>query len=311
MQTDTPLRIGTRASPLAMKQAEMVRDQLMDAHPDLRDRGIDLVSLSTKGDRIIDRPLAEIGGKGLFTEEIERGLYTGDVDLAVHSMKDVATQMPDGLVMEAILEREDIRDAFLSPKATHPRDLPDGSVIGTSALRREAQLRAAFPNLKVISFRGNVQTRLRKLDEGVADATLLALAGLKRLDMAEIVQHVFEPDELLPAVAQGAIGIQCHADREDIRTLLQPLNHAVSEITVNAERAMLAALDGSCRTPIASHARIDGERLIIDGLIARTDGSEVMRLGTSGAVSEAVALGHALGSELRKDAGDDFFSDIT
>ncbi|MGF1563221.1 MAG: hydroxymethylbilane synthase [Geminicoccaceae bacterium] len=309
MATAPKLRIGTRGSPLALAQTHMVRDLLAKAHDDLAEPGaIDVVVISTKGDRILDRALAEIGGKGLFTEEIEDGLRDGTLDLAVHSMKDMPTELPDGLIIDAMLPREDVRDAFICQRAGSLDDLPHGAVIGSASLRRKAQLLAMRPDLQIITFRGNVQTRLRKLAAGEVDATLLALAGLRRLNMADVATAIFDEQSLLPAVAQGAIGIECRADATRTRGWLATIDDKPTRTCVDMERAMLAALDGSCRTPIAGLARLSGDTIHLDGLVARTDGSEVLRTARDGASVDAVRLGRDAGEELKRRAGPGFFT---
>lgn len=300
------VRIGTRGSPLAVAQAAELRRRLSAAHvidPD----AIETVVIRTTGDRIQDRPLAEAGGKGLFTKEIEEALLNGRVDIAVHSAKDMPTWLPDGLALAAFLPREDVRDAFISRKAASLAALPPGAVVGTAALRREALVRRLRPDLQVVSLRGNVETRLRKLDEGAVDATLLALAGLKRLGRESAATAVLSVDDFPPAVAQGAIALEARVDDARIRTMLAPLNHPETAVAVTAERAFLAALDGSCRTPIAGYARIDGASVHFRGLIIRPDGSETLETSRTGAISEAVRLGTDAGTELKRRAPPDFF----
>jgi hydroxymethylbilane synthase len=299
------VRLGTRGSPLAMLQTEEVRDLLIAAHPGLT---VEIVEISVAGDRIQDRALAEVGGKGLFTKELDRAILDGRCDAAVHSMKDVETWLAEGIGLVAILEREDVRDAFLSPKAAGLADLPAGSKLGTSSLRRKAQILAKRPDLEVVLFRGNVQTRLKKLDEGVADATLLAMAGLNRLDMAHVATEPLAPETLLPAVAQGAVGVTTAEDRADLKALFAPLEHAESAAAVHAERAFLDVLDGSCHTPIAGLAEFSGGRVRFRGLVAREDGSEVLSTEREGPAGEAMALARDAGAELRAGMGDDFFA---
>ena len=314
MTTTPQLRIGTRGSPLALTQAEMVRDQLAQVHPHLAaPESVEIAVIKTSGDKFLDRPLADIGGKGLFTKEIEEALGEGHIHMAVHSMKDVPTVLPGGLVISCIPPREDPRDAFISNRAADIEELPHGAVVGTASLRRAAQLRNLRPDLVVETLRGNVQTRLRKLEEGVAAATLLAFAGLKRLGLENCATTVLETDLMLPAVAQGAIGIECREEEDAIRELLAPLNHSQSEICVAAERAMLAALDGSCRTPIAALAEYeDGKGLNLRGLVARPDGSRLHRVSrgftSCGGIAEARELGRDAGEELLRAAGPGFFN---
>lgn len=300
------LKIGTRGSPLAMAQAHEVRDRLLAAHDGL---AVEIVVISTTGDQVLDRRLSEVGGKGLFTKEIQEALIDGRIDLAVHSMKDVETWLPDQTALAAVLEREDTRDVFLSPRANSLAELPAGSVIGTSSLRRQAQILHRRPDLRVETFRGNVQSRLKKLEEGVVDATLLALAGLKRLGNEDVAQSYIETDEILPAVAQGAIGIETRAQDARVRDLVASLNHEPSWIRVAAERAMLAALDGSCHTPIAGLAEFSADgKLTLTGLVAMPDGSLLHRMTDSAPAADAEALGTALGGELRSRMPADFFT---
>ena len=303
---DRPIRIGTRASPLAMAQAHETRNRLLEAH-DLPPEAVIIIDMTTTGDRRLELKLGEIGGKGLFTKEIEAALVDRSTDLAVHSMKDMPTVLPDGMEISTLLPREDVRDAFISPKFKNIDDLPAGSLVGTASLRRQAQLLHRRPDLKVGLFRGNVQTRLRKLDEGEADATFLAMAGLSRLGMTHVATTALETDEMLPAVAQGAVGIEIRSDDDAIREMLAPLNCKETEIRTNAERAFLSALDGSCRTPIASLAIIDGDRLILRGEILRPDGSERHATMREGALSDGIAMGRDAGAELRAKGGPDFF----
>jgi hydroxymethylbilane synthase len=303
----TPLlRIGTRGSPLALAQAEQVRARLAAAHG-LASAAIDVCVIRTSGDAIQDRPLAEVGGKGLFTKEIEQALFENKVDLAVHSAKDMETVLPPGLVVTAFLEREDVRDAFISRRATSLSDLPRGAIVGTASLRRQAIVRRLRPDLQVISLRGNVETRLRKLDAGEVDATLLALAGLKRLGLTEAASSVFSVDEFLPAVGQGAIAIETRADDARTRTLVAAINDADTMAALTAERAFLAALDGSCKTPIAGHAKIAGGALALRGLIVKPDGSAAHETSRSGLVGDAAALGQDAGAELKQRGGPGFF----
>ena len=300
------LRIGARGSPLALVQAHEVRDRLAALHDGVH---LEVITISTTGDRVTDRRLSEIGGKGLFTKEIQQALIDGEIDLAVHSMKDVETWLPDQTTIAAILEREDPRDAFICGTADSLDSLPAGAVIGTSSLRRQAQILHRRPDLRVEMLRGNVQTRLRRLREGRADATLLALAGLKRLGNQDVAAEVLEPDVMLPAVAQGAIGIEIRRADHRVRDLVAPLDHAPSSTRVTAERAMLAALDGSCHTPIAGLAVLEGEsRISLTGLVAQPDGSELHRLQRTGDAADAAAVGDELGRELRSRMPAEFFA---
>ncbi|NQU60433.1 MAG: hydroxymethylbilane synthase [Rhodospirillales bacterium] len=302
MTDSSPLRIGTRGSPLALVQTHQVRDLLGSGRP------VAIVEIKTTGDQVLDRPLADIGGKGLFTKEIDEALLDGRIDLAVHSMKDLETWLPDGTCLAAVLEREDPRDVFISNKANGLDALAEGCVIGTSSLRRQAQILHRRPELKVETFRGNVQTRMKKLEDGVVDATLLALAGLKRLGLVDVATEILETDILLPAVAQGAIGITCRTDDEATVALLDKLNHPQSFERVTTERAMLEALDGSCRTPVGGLAESDGNGgLTLRGLVARPDGSELIETSRQGPVGDGVRMGRDAGEELKKRAGPGFF----
>jgi hydroxymethylbilane synthase len=303
----TILRIGTRGSPLALAQAGMVRDALVTAHG-FDPARIELEVIRTTGDRIQDRPLADAGGKGLFAKEIEEALLARRIDLAVHSSKDMPTFLPDGLVLQTFLPREDARDAFISRKARKPAELPRSAVVGTSSPRRQALVRRMRPDLKIVDLRGNVETRLRKLDDGVADATLLALAGLKRLGLADAAAAVLSLDEFLPAVGQGAIGVETRADDAKTCELLQPINHADTAIALACERAFLAALDGSCRTPIAGHATVANGELSFRGMIVKPDGSEAFETTRRGPANDAERLGSDAGQELKGKAGPDYFA---
>lgn len=302
------IRIGTRGSPLALAQANETRDRLLAAHPGLKPETIEIVPLSTKGDRIIDRSLAELGGKGLFTEEIEAALASEDLDMAVHSMKDMPTVLPDGLEIACILPREDVRDAFICNSAETLADLPEGALVGTASLRRQAQIRRLRPDLRVQAFRGNVQTRLRKLGEGQADATILAMAGLKRLGLADIPASIFAVDDMLPAVSQGAIGIETRVGDDRVNSMLEPLNDADTALCVVAERALLLTLDGSCRMPIGGHACLEEGKLHLRAEILSPDGTERFFEERRGDPGEAVTLGVEAGGALRAAAGAAFFA---
>ncbi len=302
----TILKIGTRGSPLAVIQAEEVRDRLLAQHEGV---SVEIVVIRTTGDKVQDRTLAEIGGKGLFTKEIEEALFDRGIDIAVHSMKDVETVLPDGLGISTLLPREDPRDAFISNKADSLAALPAGSVVGTASLRRKAQVRILRPDLDVQLFRGNVNTRLRKLNDGEADATMLAYSGLLRLDMADVATCVMDPDDMLPAVAQGAIGVEGRNDDTQTLELLSSIHDLDTAYQVDAERALLAALDGSCRTPIAALAELTGDSgLRLRGLVASPDGSVSHTVFREGSVSEAAALGRDAGEELRGLAGPAIFA---
>jgi hydroxymethylbilane synthase len=305
--TGTILRLGTRGSPLALAQARMVRQALAEAHG-LDPERIAIETIRTSGDRIQDRPLAEVGGKGLFTKEIEEALAAGAIDLAVHSSKDMPTVLPPGLVLTTFMEREDPRDVFISRKAPTIAGLPRGASVGTASLRRQAMMKRMRPDLVIVPLRGNVETRLRKLDEGVADATLLALAGLKRLGLADHATAVLDVNEFLPAVGQGAIGIETRAGDSRTREMLAAINHADTFSALAAERAFLAVLDGSCRTPIGGHATIAGSRSRFRGMIVKPDGSEAFEAAREGDVRDAEKLGADAGGELKGRAGPDFFA---
>jgi hydroxymethylbilane synthase len=299
-------RSGTRGSPLALAQAHETRARLAAAHG-VAPEAIEICIITTTGDTIQDRPLAEVGGKGLFTKEIEQALLDGTVDLAVHSAKDMETVLPAGLMVAASLPREDVRDAFISRRAKTLTKLPQGATVGTASLRRQALVKRLRPDLQVVSFRGNVETRLKKLAAGEVDATLLALAGLRRLGLERAVTALFEIDELLPAVGQGAIAIETRENDSRTRNLLAAINHPDTLTALATERAFLAALDGSCRTPIAGYAQVSGDTVRFRGLIVKPDGSEAHETERSGARSEAAALGADAGRELRARGGPGFF----
>ncbi len=302
-----PLRIGTRGSPLALAQAYETRQRLMTAF-DLPEEAFEIIVIKTTGDRIIDRPLKEIGGKGLFTREIEDDMLSGKIDIAVHSMKDMPTLQPDGLVLETYLPREDVRDAFVSPTFNSLAELPAGTVVGTSSLRRKAQLMNKFPELDVVEFRGNVQTRLKKLEDGVAACTFLAQAGLNRLGMAHVAKSAISVEDMLPAVAQGAIGIERRMDDMRVAEMLSAIHHTETGQRLAAERAFLAALDGSCETPIAGLAELDGNTLRLRGEVLRPDGSETIGDAQSCTIDDGAELGRDMAQSLLSQAGPDFFS---
>ncbi|MGI1660856.1 hydroxymethylbilane synthase [Palleronia sp. KMU-117] len=304
---EAPLRIGTRGSPLALAQAHETRRRLMAAF-DLPEDAFEIVVIKTTGDRVLDRPLKEIGGKGLFTREIEDDMLAGRIDIAVHSMKDMPVAQPEGLVLDCYLPREDVRDAFVSPHAGGLADLAPGTRVGTSSLRRKAQLLNRRPDLEVVEFRGNVQTRLKKLDDGVAACTFLAMAGLNRLGMTHVARATIAPEEMLPAVAQGAIGIERRADDSRAAGLLEAIHDGPTGRRLAAERAFLAALDGSCETPIAGLAELDGGTLRLRGEILRTDGSEALADDRTCAVEDGPDLGRAMAAELLGRAGEGFFA---
>ena len=305
-----PLRIGTRGSPLALAQAYETRERLIAAFPELdADGAIEICVLKTQGDMILDKSLMELGGKGLCTKELDTALLSKEVDICVHSMKDVPTWLPEGTVLPCTLPREDTNDAFIYKDGSVKtiNELPDNSVIGTASLRRQAQLMAKNPTLKCVNFRGNVQTRLRKLDEGVVDATLLAIAGLKRMDMADCATSVLDWDEMLPAVAQGAIGIQCRSDDDRSLKYIAALNHAETLACVTCERGFLEALDGNCKTPIAGQARVIDGKIKFRGLIAMPDGSQKFETESEGSIDDALEIGRKAGEFLKAEAGEKFF----
>ncbi|MEX0840359.1 MAG: hydroxymethylbilane synthase [Parvibaculum sp.] len=303
-------RIGTRGSKLALIQAHEVARRIAQVQHLSVEHAAEIVVISTQGDRVQDRALSEIGGKGLFTEEIEEQLFDARIDIAVHSMKDMPTQLPDGLTIDCLLERADPRDAFLSTKAATLAALPQGAVVGTSSLRRAAQVRALRPDIRVVPFRGNVETRLKKLADGVADATLLAMAGLIRMGFQDKATAPLSPEEMLPAVAQGAIGVERRAGDDEAAHLLAKIHHRETGLRVAAERALLAVLDGSCRTPIAALADISGERLQLRAMILTPDGSEVLETTREGLAVDGIALGQEAGLELKSRAGPHFFSEV-
>ncbi|SEP81045.1 hydroxymethylbilane synthase [Thalassovita taeanensis] len=302
----SPLKIGTRGSPLALAQAYETRARLSTAF-DLPEQAFEIVVIKTTGDRVLDRPLKEIGGKGLFTKEIEDAMLSGDIDLAVHSMKDMPVAQPAGLLLDTYLPREDVRDAFVSLAVETLSDLPEGAEVGSSSLRRRAQLLNAFPHLKVVELRGNVQTRLKKLENGVAQATFLAMAGLNRLGMADIARSAIAPEQMLPAVAQGAIGIERRADDSRAAAMLEAIHHLETGQRLAAERSFLKALDGSCETPIAGLAELDGTTLRLRGEVLRPDGSEKINEDRSCPIADGPALGHEMAQSLLSQAGEGFF----
>jgi len=289
------IRIATRKSPLAMWQAEHVAQALKDAHPGLT---VEILGMSTQGDKILDTPLAKIGGKGLFVKELEQRMLSDDADIAVHSMKDVPVELPEGLHLAVIMQREDPRDAFVSNHHAGFSVLPEGARVGTSSLRRQCQLTDRRPDLEIIPLRGNVNTRLRKLDDGEYDAVILAAAGLLRLGFAERIREFMPTNDSLPAIGQGAIGIECRADDERVNALLAPLHHADTASCVMAERALNQRLEGGCQVPIGGHAELRGGELWLRGLVGTVDGSEVVRAEISGPAEKAESLGEAVAEEL-------------
>jgi hydroxymethylbilane synthase len=292
---------------MALRQTALVRERLVAAHPDLGAAGaVEIVTIRTSGDRVQDRLLAEIGGKGLFAKEIEEALLAGQIDLAVHSLKDMETWLPEGLSIACVPPREDPRDAFVSAGGASLASLPGGSRVGTASLRRQAQLLRYRPDLSIVPIRGNVNTRLRKMAAGEVDGLVLALCGLERLNLSRQATEVLSREAMLPAVGQGALAVECRTADEMVRRLVSPLHDPISAACVQAERAMLAALDGSCRTPIAGFAEAQGGRLTIEGLLLRPDGSGEIRGRREGTLSDADTLGAELGKELRVRAGSGF-----
>jgi hydroxymethylbilane synthase len=296
------LRIGTRGSRLALVQAHETKARLSAVHG-FGPQEIEIVVITTTGDRVRDRPLAEIGGKGLFTKEIEEALLAGTIDLAVHSMKDMPARLPDGLMIGALLPREDPRDAFLSPKVQSLAGLPKGAVVGSSSVRRSAQLLRRRPDVAIMQFRGNVETRLQKLADGVADATFLACAGLRRLGLADRITAAVPVEDMLPAVAQGSIGIEIAERNESARQLLQAINDRQTEIAVSCERAFLAALDGSCRTPLAGLATLSEKQLSFRGHALTLDGVHCFETTRQGAFADAERMGREAGEEVKAQGG--------
>lgn len=293
--TETPIRIATRQSPLALWQANYVKDALMAAHPGLQ---VELVTMVTRGDVILDTPLAKVGGKGLFVKELEIAMLEGRADLAVHSMKDVPVDFPDGLGLVTICEREDPRDAFVSNTYAKIEDLPSGAIAGTCSLRRQCQLKAARPDLVIKELRGNVGTRLSKLDAGEYDAIILAAAGLKRLELESRIRSFIEPEQSLPAVGQGAVGIECRVNDQRVRALLAPLNHADTADRVRCERAMNLTLQGGCQVPIGSYALLEGDTIWLRALVGEPDGSQIVRGEIRGPRTQAEQLGITLAEQL-------------
>lgn len=302
----SPFNIGTRGSPLALAQAHETRSRLMAAF-DLPEDAFAICVIKVMGDAIQDRPLKEIGGKGLFTREIEEALLDGSIDIAVHSMKDMPVDQPGGLLLNTYLPREDVRDAFVSLHAKSLDDLAQGATVGTSSLRRRSQLLAKRPDLNIVEFRGNVQTRLKKLGDGVAEATFLAMAGLNRLGMNDVLRTAVAPEDMLPAVAQGAIGIERRGDDSRAATMLEAIHDGPTGQRLAAERTFLAHLDGSCETPIGSLAELDGGNMRLRGEILRTDGTEVYNDDVSGAIEDGPEMGRAMAAKLLAQAGPNFF----
>lgn len=299
------IRIGTRGSQLALVQADIVKNLLLKQHDNIE---IEIVTITTTGDKILNKNLAEIGGKGLFIKEIEESLLSKDIDIAVHSMKDMPAIMPEEFSIACVLEREDSSDLFVSHKYKSIDDLPEGAVLGTSSARRTSQVLHRRPDIKIVPFRGNVQTRLKKLEENVADATFLAAAGINRLEqMNNNIMHIVSHKEMLPAVSQGAIGIEILSDNNQLNDLLAPLNHNDTHIRIKSERSFMRAFEGSCSTPIAANATLNGNDLFLDCLIAKKDGSVLHRTTRSGTKDDAEAMGADAAKELKQLAGDNFF----
>ena len=302
---DVKLRIGTRGSPLALAQTKMVIDALKHNHPQFRDKGaIDLVVIKTTGDRVQSSLLSEIGGKGLFTKEIDDAMLNNQIDVGIHSMKDMPTYLPDGIALHAILPREDVRDAFISQKATSLENLAPGSSIGTASLRRKSQLLCYRPDLTITPLRGNIDTRISKIREGITDATLLAFAGLKRLGRDKEVTQLIDTELMLPAVGQGSLAATCRGPDEHVNTILASLAEPTNTAAILAERAMLAVLDGSCHTPIGGLAQPDGQgHLELRGLVALPDGGKKEEVTLKAPITEAVELGKTVGEKLLSQAG--------
>jgi hydroxymethylbilane synthase len=301
------LRIATRKSPLAMWQAEHVAAALRAVHPGL---SVEILGMSTQGDKILDTPLAKIGGKGLFVKELEQRMLDREADIAVHSMKDVPVELPDGLHLAVIMQREDPRDAFVSGAYARFGDLPQGARVGTSSLRRQCQLAERRPDLEIIPLRGNVNTRLRKLDDGEYDAIILASAGLLRLGFGERIREFLATADSLPAIGQGAIGIECRADDAWVNGLLSPLHHADTAACVLAERALNERLEGGCQVPIGGHAELDGDSLWLRGLVGTVDGSRLVRAERRGGVADAEALGRAVADDLLAAGADGILREL-
>ncbi len=303
---DVPLKIGTRGSPLALAQAYETRQRLCQAF-DLDESAFEIIVIKTTGDKVLDRPLKEIGGKGLFTREIEEDMLSGKIDIAVHSMKDMPVLQPVGLLLDTYLPREDVRDAFVSHSFEGISELPAGTLVGTSSLRRKAQLQNKRPDLTVVEFRGNVQTRLKKLEDGVASCTFLAMAGLNRLDMTHVAKSAVAVEDMLPAVAQGAIGIERRENDLNTAGLLEAIHDIPTGQRLSAERAFLKELDGSCETPIAGLAELQGGQIHLRGEVLRPDGSEAINDHATAPIEDAAILGQELAKKLLSEAGEGFF----
>lgn len=301
-----PMRIGTRGSPLALAQAFETRRRLCKAF-NLDEAAFEIIVIKTTGDKVLDRPLKEIGGKGLFTREIEDDMLSEKIDIAVHSMKDMPILQPGGLVLDTYLPREDVRDAFVAKSYSSLEELPEGTVVGTSSLRRKAQLKNRRSDLEVVEFRGNVQTRLKKLDDGVASCTFLAMAGLNRLDMTHVAKSAIDTDKMLPAVAQGAIGIERRTSDHNTASILEAIHHGPTGLRLSAERAFLAGLDGSCETPIAGLAVLNEGSMRLQGEVLRPDGSDIITDDATAPIEDAAEMGTEMAHKLLEQAGPGFF----
>ena len=304
---DSKLHIATRKSPLALWQANYVRDALLARNPGL---DVELLTMTTQGDKILDTPLAKVGGKGLFVKELELGMLEGRADLAVHSMKDVPVEFPEGLGLAAILPREDPRDALISNKFSSVDELPKGARVGTSSLRRQCQLNARRPDLEILDLRGNVNTRLKKLDDGEYDAILLAAAGVKRMGWEERITELLEPEQFIPAIGQGAIGIEIRLDDERVRVLVGELNDQQTAIRITAERALNEALQGGCQVPIAGYSEISHGVILLRALVGRPDGSELVQGVISGKPEDAAELGQVLADDLLSRGAREILADV-
>ena len=307
MTLQKPLRIGTRGSPLALAQAHQTRDRLREAHG-LDAAQIEIIVIKVAGDAITDRPLSEAGGKGLFTKELDTSLMMGGIDIAVHSAKDLPTYLPDAIMIAGYLPREDVRDAWISPVSPSPRELPHGAIVGTASLRRGAMLRRMRPDIEIALLRGNVQTRLRKVEAGEFAGTLLALAGLKRLGLADKATYTIPVEDFLPAAGQGAIAITARPDDADVAAMLAPILCTPTGVALAAERAFLTALDGSCRTPIGAHAVIDGHQVTLRGTVLRPDGSQAYDEEVYGEVADAAVIGRTAGETIKARLPAGFFA---
>ncbi|MBU3824614.1 MAG: hydroxymethylbilane synthase [Candidatus Oceanisphaera merdipullorum] len=301
------IRIATRKSLLALWQAHFVKEQLELLHPHIT---VELVPMTTQGDVLLDTPLAKIGGKGLFIKELEQAMLEDRADIAVHSMKDVPVEFPEGLGLTVICEREDARDAFVSNHYTHLEQLPAGAVVGTASLRRECQIRARYPHLEIKVLRGNVQTRLRKLDDGEYDAIILAAAGLKRLELEERIASLMSPEDSLPANGQGAVGIECRLDDAELLALLAPLDHQETRLRVEAERAMNKGLQGGCQVPIGSYAELQGDQLWLRGLVGRPDGTEIIFEEMTGPATQGKEMGAEMAKRLLARGADKILAEV-